>query len=181
MTENFLYMGWWKSDPVTKVNLTLSLSIFFIKRNYTDFYVLLLLNIAKDQHYFLFVNLMYSKHAKCRWFIFISVCCASWIIPKINIILFIRQCTLYLLNAFIYTCTNIHICTIHFCVLLKLVMPKINVTFSMYSASSLKAGRTFVKIISFASSSSFSLKIFQISSFFFILVPLIVLFLSYQK
>lgn len=71
--------------------------------------------------------------------------------------------------------------TIHLCVLLKLVMPKINVTFSMYSASSLKAGRTFVKIISFASSSSFSLKIFQISSFFFILVPLIVLFLSYQK
>lgn len=99
MTENFLYMGWWKSDPVTKVNLTLSLSIFFIKRNYTDFYVLSLLNIAKDQHYFLFVNLMYSKHAKCRWFIFISVCCDSWIIPKINIILFIRQCTLYLLNA----------------------------------------------------------------------------------
>lgn len=61
-----------------------------------------------------------------------------------------------------YTCI-----TIHLCVLLKLVKPKINVTFSMYSASSLKAGRTFVKIISFASSSSFSLKIFQISSFFF--------------
>lgn len=61
-----------------------------------------------------------------------------------------------------YTCI-----TIHLCVLLKLVMPKIKVTFSMYSASSLKAGRTFVKIISFASSSSFSLKIFQISIILF--------------
>lgn len=78
-------------------------------------------------------------------------------------LLFICQSTLYMLNA-------LYMYNYHLCVLLKLVMPKINVTFSMYSASSLKAGRTFVKIISFASSSSFSLKIFQISSFFLILL-----------
>lgn len=155
-------MGWWKSDPVPKVNITLSLSIFSIIRNHSLFlcsncWILLKINITFSLSIQCTLNMLNvddSYPFLCA--VIVELCLRSTL-------LFICQSTLYMLNA-------LYMYNYHLCVLLKLVMPKINVTFSMYSASSLKAGRTFVKIISFASSSSFSLKIFQISSFFLILL-----------